>query len=76
VSPPFDTDLSMTPILLINTSLQTATHFLSAGNFQMRLAAHLLLMKCREQRDITDTKRGFNGKPRKRQKACAATSTQ
>jgi hypothetical protein len=42
VSPPFDTDLFMTPDLLINASLQTATHFFSAGNFQMRLAAYLL----------------------------------
>jgi len=28
--------------LLIGAVLHTATHFLSAGNFRMRLAAHLL----------------------------------
>jgi hypothetical protein len=42
----------------------------------MRLAAHLLGMKNRKQRDINNKKRGFNGKPSKRQKACVATGTQ
>jgi hypothetical protein len=38
----FDTDQFMTLGLLINASVQTATRFFSAGNFRMRLAAHLL----------------------------------
>jgi hypothetical protein len=44
----------MTPILLIDASLQTATHFFSAGNFQIRLATHLLWVKYRDQRDINN----------------------
>jgi hypothetical protein len=27
---------------LMNASLQTATHFFSAGNFRMRLAVHVI----------------------------------
>jgi hypothetical protein len=54
VSPPFDADLFMTPIYLINASLQTATRLFSAGNFLIRLAAHLLQAKYREQRDINN----------------------
>jgi hypothetical protein len=42
----------------------------------MRLVARLLNVKCREQRDKNKKKRGFNGKPSKRQKADAATRTQ
>jgi hypothetical protein len=33
----------MTPDLLIDCPFHTATHLFSAGNFQMRLAAYLLL---------------------------------
>jgi len=39
---------------MINVSLQTATHFFSAGNFRVRLAAHLLRVKYRKQRDINN----------------------
>jgi hypothetical protein len=54
--------------LLIIASLQSATRFFSAGNSRMRLAAHLHLVKYREQRDIKqlNKRRGFNGKPSKR----------
>jgi hypothetical protein len=49
----------MTPDLLIKASLQTATRFFSAGNFWMRLAAYLLRVKCREQRDKNNNEERF-----------------
>jgi AMP-binding enzyme len=47
---------------LINACLQTATHFLLARNFRIRLAVRLPQAKCREQRYKTiNKKRGFDG---------------
>ena len=48
----FDTDVFDDTDSLINDSHRTATRFFSADKFRMRLAAHLLCMKCREQQNI------------------------
>jgi hypothetical protein len=45
--------------LLIIASLQTATRFFSAGKFPMCLAARLLEVKCREQRDKNNQEERF-----------------
>jgi hypothetical protein len=66
----------MTPIVLINASLQCATDFFFSREFPDAFGGPLALSEVSQAARQKQYERGLNGKPSKRQKACAATSAE